>query len=399
MNDSEEKHKIVYIIGSLSSGGAERHLVELMKVLDQSLFVPVIYCMGEKGAFAEQVESMGIQVKAFHYMSRPAKGYADKGKEALALLRSLRKNLLADRPHIVHTYLFWSNAFGTIAAKLAGVRLVITSRRSLGLFKDGKPALQWIENMMNIFTDVVTTNSQEVLKDTLSREKFVEKKVTMIYNGVDIAKFVRVSKPSLLKRELHIPGDHIVVTNVANLAECKGHKEYLEAAAAVLRKTANITFLLAGRDRGMYAQLLELTERLGIGKHVRFLGSRSDVQEILNITDIQVLCSYEEGFSNAIIEGMACSLPLIVTDVGGNAEAVIDGHNGLVVPPRDVHALTDALLQLTGSDVERKSMGRKGRERVEKLFNLNVMESRYKEMYRRLLGHGRLPLERSGSDG
>ncbi|PYI57201.1 glycosyltransferase [Paenibacillus flagellatus] len=391
MNGSGEKLKIVYIIGTLIPGGAERHLIELMKSLDRSEFHPIVYCMNDKGVLAEQVEAMSIQVKPFGYKTDPTDSIGVKIKKVIRLILDLRKSLRKDRPQIVHSYLFWPNTFGTIAAKLAGIRFTITSRRSLGLFKNGRPMMQRIENAINLLTDVITVNSQEVLNDTVRREKYVRDKLALVYNGVDLNKFsTSPGMREVWKRELKIPADHLVITNVANLALCKGHVEFLEAAAELLKSNPKLTFLLIGRDRGMLDSLTDLARELKISNNVQFLGGCNNVEEILNTSDIQVLSSYEEGFSNAILEGMAVSLPMVVTNVGGNAEAVIDGYNGFVVPPKNSIALAKAMSRLIEDVGLRQTMGWRGRTRAESLFGLQAMADSYRSLYLELMDKGRI---------
>ncbi|RKN85658.1 glycosyltransferase [Paenibacillus ginsengarvi] len=383
MGGSRKKVRIVYIIGTLVPGGAERHVVELVKELDKDLFEPIVYCLREKGALASQVEQIGVPVKVMGIVNCCSR--LQFMKLILKVIWKMRNALKEDRPHIVHTYLYWANVYGVIAAKLAGIENIVTSRRSLGAYKDRKPWLQWIENMTNIFADVVTANSKEVYNDTLQREKFIAKKLTLIYNGVNESTFKRSHiDTESLRRKLHIPENHYVVTNVANLHSYKGHLEFVEAAAAVLRRQSNVCFLLVGRDAGMQSELERLVKHWDIADKVKFLGVRQDMVDILNITDIQVLSSYEEGFSNAILEGMACSLPLVVTRVGGNPEAVIDNFNGYVVLPRNSDQLKGAIMKLLSDHHARVAMGERGRKRVEELFTLKVMAQNYREMYCKL---------------
>jgi glycosyltransferase involved in cell wall biosynthesis len=349
--------------------------------MDKTKFDPIIYCLGEKGALARQVEDIGITVKEFGLNARvQTRGQQLRG--VFKIIRDMKNALKADRPYIVHTYLYWANIFGGIAAKLAGIKNIVTSRRSLGLYKDRKPWMQWVENMINLITDVVTANSQEVYKDTLRREKFIGKKMKLIYNGVNETVFQRNGQDySELKRQLQIPDHHIVVTNVANLIAYKGHREFIEAACSVLKVHDNVSFLLVGRDGGMQQELEKRVKECGITDKVKFLGTRQDIVEILNITNIQVLSSHQEGFSNAILEGMACSLPLVVTHVGGNPEAVIDDYNGYVVPPHNSEQLANALKKLLSDDSRRSAMGERGRQRIEELFTLRVMAQQYRKLY------------------
>ena len=377
------KIKIVYIIGSLRPGGAERHLVELVKVLNKDMFDPIIYCLSEKGALAGEAEAEGVSIRVFNLQNKRSKFLYIFA--VLKLIFKMYRNLKEDRPQIVHTYLYWANIFGGIAAKIAGVKYLITSRRSLGIYKDGKKIMQFMENIINIFTNIVTVNSKEVLRDTLKREKLVKHKIKLLYNGVDSKRFAKKVKNPILKKELSIPEDHVVITNVSNLIHYKGHPDFIEAVKIVLNKYPNITVLLVGRDGGMLAQLKEKVYQYGIQDKIQFLGSRKDIAEILNITDIQVLSSHEEGFSNAILEGMACSLPLVVTDVGGNAEAVLNGVNGFVVPAKSPEALADALMKLLENKKLMKSFGIESRKRIENYFTIEIMKENYEKLYLELL--------------
>jgi len=123
---------------------------------------------------------------------------------------------------------------------------------------------------------------------------------------------------------------------------------------------------------------------LGIGRNVRFLDSRNDIPDILNACDIGVLCSHQEGFSNAVLEGMASGLPMIVTDVGGNAEAVLDGECGIVVPPRDPARLAGAIVQLAVDPSLRARLGGAARRRTSEHFALDRAIAAYDALYRAL---------------
>jgi glycosyltransferase involved in cell wall biosynthesis len=133
----------------------------------------------------------------------------------------------------------------------------------------------------------------------------------------------------------------------------------------------------------------------GIARHVRFLGQRSDVPSLLRLADIAIHCSYEEGSSNAVLEAMAAGLPLVVTDAGGNAEAVLDGINGLVVPPRDPKALARAISQILHDRDLASKFGKASRKRVETEYSLAVCLDKYERLYRSLLA-GEEPIAAAG---
>jgi glycosyltransferase involved in cell wall biosynthesis len=128
-----------------------------------------------------------------------------------------------------------------------------------------------------------------------------------------------------------------------------------------------------------------LAKRLGVDEHIHWLGERSDAIAICSAADIGVLSSHQEGFSNSVLEGMAAGVAMVVTDVGGNAEAVMDGVSGLVVPARDPAALGQALLTLVNDERARQRMAQAGRQRVADNFSLTTCVNRYAGLYRALL--------------
>ena len=188
---------------------------------------------------------------------------------------------------------------------------------------------------------------------------------------------------------------------VANLIAYKGHADLLQALGRVRDDLPEGWVLLcAGRDDGPGDDLKAAATALGIGGGVRWLGERSDVPTLLACADIGLLCSHQEGFSNSILEGMAAGLPMIVTDVGGNPESVVDGVTGMVAPPRDPRALGDAILALARDPERRKAMGEAGRRRAVESFSLEACVARYERLYDTLNSNDRRPVTEvvSGDD-
>jgi serine/threonine protein kinase len=143
--------------------------------------------------------------------------------------------------------------------------------------------------------------------------------------------------------------------------------------------------LIVGRDDGAGFDIRALAKKLNIENKISFTGIRSDVASLMLASDIGLLCSHQEGFSNAILEAMAAGLPMIVTDVGGNPEAVLAGETGLVVPPHDPEALAESLVSLARDPLLRKTYGEAGRARLEAQFLLDSCVARYEALYRGLL--------------
>jgi glycosyltransferase involved in cell wall biosynthesis len=173
---------------------------------------------------------------------------------------------------------------------------------------------------------------------------------------------------------------------VANLISYKGHRELIEGLARVAERFPSPwQILLAGRDRGLRIELEALAEHRGIARNLRFLGECSEVPRLLAAADFGLLTSHEEGFSNVILEGMAAALPMIVTKVGGNPEAVLHERTGLVIPPKNPRAIGEAALRLARDHELRKRFGAAARSRVEQEFSIDRCVVAHAELYEQML--------------
>jgi glycosyltransferase involved in cell wall biosynthesis len=370
MSPPDKKIKIIYVIGSLQLGGAERQLSEIAVRLDKSKFDVEICCIAQGGPFEEYVTKHGVKVRIFNFYIKHGKynplSYFHVAREVSRIYRYFKES----KPDIVHAWLYTAYIVGVACARMAGVPHTIASRRSLGYFKDSNPLKQPLENFINKYTDHVLVNSKAVEEDVLQREKIDKNKISLIYNGVDIDRFHNQQERESIRNELGISDDSIVVGVVANLIHYKGHKELIESARIVKPEVPHSKFVFVGRDGGMKAELDEMINRYGLDDTILFTGDRTDVPRLLQAFDIVTLASHEEGFSNVLLEAMANGKPIVATDVGGNPESVKDGETGIIVPPRNPEKLARGLLRLLKDEKLRTSMGEKGFERVQEHFSI-----------------------------
>jgi len=287
----------------------------------------------------------------------------------------------------MHYFLPAAYLLGYPAARLAGARLHVMSRRSLNDYQlRGRWAAR-LERRYHRGMAAVVGNSRAVLAQ-LHEEGVDSSRLHLIYNGVDVEAFARGKERQAMRARLGIGSGEVVLTKVANLIEYKGHADLIEALGR-LRDLAAWRLLLVGRDHGRWESIAAQARRCGVADRIDWLGERDDVAEVLAASDVGLLCSHQEGFSNAILEGMAAGLPMVVTDVGGNAEAVIDGVTGRVVPPRDPGAIAAALQPLIADPERRRSMGAAGARRAREHFSLDACVAGYLRLYSELLGRGR----------
>ena len=373
------KIRLFYLIGTLDVGGAEGQLVQLLKGLDRERFSATVCCLSSAaGPYADDVRRLGIDVHEVGFRSlRPI----PRPDRLIGMFFRLARLIRSEQPDIVHGYLFWAYVLGTFAARVAGVRKVISSRRSLGHFKARKPHYLVLERISNAMTSIVIANSQAVRDDAIHQEQLVREKVIVIYNGVDSVEFSPTA-PTTIEQELGVAGASPIVTVIANFIRYKGHHVFFEAwKEVVAAHPAAVAILVGdGPERKKWEEWVDL-ERLR--SSVRFTGSRPDVASILAVTDIVAHPSLEEGFSNAILESMAAGRPVVATAVGGNPEAIEDGRTGLLVPAHDHRSFAKAILTLAADPARARRMGEEGRIRARRCFSIEQMVRNYESVYER----------------
>ncbi len=373
--------KILYVIVNLEVGGTERQLFELVSGLNPERFSPHVCCLRGGGPLSSELSRVGVPVTL---LKSPSLNYSRKIRTAhlfISQIYELYRFMRRERPVIVHGMLPMAFVTAGIAARLAGIPMLVTSRRSLGCYKEKRFALRQLENMVNLWTDEVVANSKAVGDDTLCRERIDGRRLSVIYNGVRIPEQKRwAGWKNLIGREIEGP----VVCLLANFYPYKGHRIFIDAAARVLKKIPGVKFLLVG-DGKLRPEIEGRIAELGLKDSVFLPGQRDDAVEILTGVDIAALASYEEGFSNVVLEAMALAKPVVATRVGGVPEAVEDGKTGLLVSPDDADGLAGAIVRLLENRGEAEAMGRAGMERARRVFTIEKMISSYEKLYDKLL--------------
>jgi glycosyltransferase involved in cell wall biosynthesis len=302
-------------------------------------------------------------------------------------LLSVLRELLAWRPDAVHFFLPEAYILGGLAAWCAGARPRVMSRRSLNAYQAAHPRAARVERWLHARTDALIGNSRAVCAE-LAAEGAAAGRIGLLPNGVVTAPPARSRAEA--RAALGLAPEALVILCVANLIPYKGHADLIEAFARARPSLPEAVLLLAGRDDGLGVALTAQAEARAVIDHVRILGARDDIPDLLAAADVFALASHEEGSPNAVIEAMAAGLPAVVTDAGGSPEAV--GDAGLVVPPQDPGALAAALVRL-GTDAElRASLGTAARARAAAEFSLEACIGRYVALYAGLAA-GRTPAE------
>lgn len=388
-----DKGRLLFVTLSLDVGGAERHLASVLPELARRGWPVTLYCTNRLGAYAADVERGGVEVIGPPVERKPGRqGTLDRLYASTRAGARLFSTIRRIRPAAVHFFLPEAYLIGAPTALFLRVPILIMSRRGLNLYQRNWPGAASVERSLHRHMTIVLANSRKVAAE-LESEGCPVDRIGLIYNGVALEGLDTPRDRRTIRSSLGIPQDAVVAIVVANLIPYKGHADLLEALGRIAGiLPSGFRVLCIGRDEGALPSLEGQRARLGLDRMVSFLGVRNDVADLLAASDLSILPSHEEGFSNAIIEAMAAGLPLAVTDVGGNPEAVINGTTGLVVPARSPELLAVAIEQLAGCANLRRRLGEAGRERAREMFTLAGCVDHYETLYRGLLA-GKSPSE------
>jgi glycosyltransferase involved in cell wall biosynthesis len=362
--------RIVFLLDQLNLAGAQKRAVNIARSLDSSRFEVQIVCLHAGGPLQPEIEAAGIDLTILAFDPSPW-SYRNVG-QLWRLTRVLRKR----SPSIVHTFSYWCTMYGSIASRLASVPVIITSRTSQYNLKPQGTIPRLLERTLNPLATTVVTISQAVKEDTINVEGIPEHKVELVYNGVDLGPTSKIGDEAEFRRSLGLSSGDSVVVMVANFHAYKRHETFLRAAREVLAERPDAKFLMLGRESGQLDQLKQMARDLGIADSVRWTGARTDIPDILGVSDIGVLCSETEALGNAILEYM-----VVAPRVGGIPEMVVHGKTGWLISIGDDEALGRYLLELLADPETARRMGSAGRERVRTTFSREEMVRGYTRVY------------------
>jgi glycosyltransferase involved in cell wall biosynthesis len=258
---------------------------------------------------------------------------------------------------------------------------IVCTRLSLGDYRDKNKLMARLENWTDSTFQLVHCKSRGILEDVVQREPIPRAKLRIVYNGLKTAAYEKPADVDALRSELGIPGDAKVIGSVANLHPYKGHLEIVRAGVQILERFPNTYFLFVGRAAGAEEAVREEVARLNRTDRFILAGERADVAQLLKCMDVFVLASHEEGFSNAVLEAMASSLPVVATAVGGNLEQVENEVTGFLVPSRQPDAMAEKFAYLLENKSRAEAMGRAGLGRVKELFSYEAMIAGMQSFY------------------
>lgn len=373
--------RVMHLVSSFHTGGSERQAVQLARLLQESGRYDVhLATLDGSGVLRDEIERMGLAEIPEYRLNR----FYDANM--MRQLRRFARLLTERRIDVVQTHDFYSNVFGMIGATLARVPVRIAARRETTGWRSA--AQKRVERMAYRLAHAVIANAEAVRQQLIS-EGAQANKIAVIYNGLDLE---RIRRPinvtdQALRASFGLPDerDLCFVTIIANLRHAvKDHPTFLRAAARAYQAYPQSRFILAGEGE-LTSALREMAGQLGIVDQTYFIGRTERVAELLAITDVCVLSSLAEGFSNSILEYMAAARPAVVTDVGGAREAITDGLTGFIVAAGDDRLMAERITMLLNEAEQAREMGRRARLVVEEKFSCRAQLEQTEALYNRLL--------------
>lgn len=372
------KPNVLQIVHGFIEGGSERQMIQMASLLHNSgEFEVHVASLSTGGVLRSEIERLQIPVIDF-----PLTSFYDS-----SMVQQTRRFVSYLKQHhieIVHSHDFYSNIFGMTGGTLARVRGRIASKRETTGTRS--LAQRTAERGAFKLAHAVVANAGAVKKH-LIEHGVAEQKIVVIYNGLDLTRFnLNGAAPETLARlNLEALRGRPVVTMVANFEyRVKDHPMLLRAAQRVTSEVPDAMFVIAGEGE-LRAETEKLATELGLRESCLFTGRCASVPDLLSASDVCVLSSQAEGFSNSILEYMAAGRAVVATNVGGASEAIVEGETGHLVNAGDDRAMAERLIGLLRNPEQRRTMGVNGRRRVEQTFSCETRLTNTIALYERFL--------------
>jgi glycosyltransferase involved in cell wall biosynthesis len=386
MPDQRNRVRITYVITRAETGGSQMHVLDLLEALRFEADLDLV--VGEEGFLTERARALGVPVTVFHELCPTVSPLKDI-RAAARLIRHLRTT----EPDLLHAHTSKAGILGRIAATATGTPAIFTAHTwafaegaSFGWKLIGLP----LERLAARFTTCIIHVSEANRRLALSRGVQASGMNVTIHNGI---------RQGTLRANPEIKKSCPQIAVVARFAHQKNHPLLIDALADV---STSYRLVLVG-DGPTRASVEAAVAAKGLQQKVVFLGNREDVEQILAESDIFVLPSRWEGFPLTVLEAMRAGLPVVASDVGGVAEAVIDGYTGYLFAPNDGQALRTRIDKLLRDEVLRGELGGNGERRFQALFTRSRMIDAVRGVYQQVLStpkrsrHFGLPLRKEVS--
>jgi len=364
-------HKILYIDSTARMfGGGQISLLELLAHMDRAKYNPLVI-VGEKGKLKHEIERLGVECQVIPMPSLKKLNLFLFLAGFWRIFNYARKRKVG----LIHCNTSRATLYAVPVAKILGISLVWQVR------------IPHPDNLLDRFLVPFCSQIIAVSQVVKSRfNRFKNAHIEVVYNGVDIKKFLPGSAKGDVRKKFHINNEDRVIGTVGRLSPEKGFEHLISAIRNMVKEYPRIKVLISGGGNEEYRHYLqEKINKLKLSSNIIFMGFYKDIPQILKCMDVYCLPSLSEGFNRSLLEEMACGLPVIATRVGGNIEIVQDGVNGLLVPPSNSERLADAIAELLRDREKARNMGFEGRRIVEENFSIEKNVEKIEAQYLQIL--------------
>jgi len=387
-------NKVVHIITRLDMGGSAQDMLLTCRELGRKYEIVLAHGLSIESqmtdreketvdrGISEAVEG-GVKVIALPSLVRRISPLQD-----LKALFYLWRLLIREKPSMVHTHTSKAGILGRLAAKLAGVPIIIHRPHGHVFYGHFGPLVSkcflLTERLMALITDRMVALTLAERNDHIALSVFSPEKIVMIHSGVDVDRFMNVRiNIAEKKRVLGLNSKGLVVGTVGWLLPIKGPMHLLKAMSNVWESHPETSLIFVGKG-DLEKELKEEARRMGVWDKVKFLGWRDDIPEIMQVLDVFVLPSLNEGMGRVLVEAMAAGKPVVASRVGGILDLVKEGQNGFLAEPGDEKGIAIAIKKLLENKKMRNKMGKRGRE-IAQDFSVEKMIEKIDVLYEALL--------------
>ena len=377
--DHDPRPLIAHVMYRFDVGGLENGIVNLINHMPEDAYRHAIISMTEITDFRQRIQRDDV---AFIALQK-------KPGHSLWLYPKLYRLFKELKPAIVHTRNLGALELA-VPAWLAGVpsRIHGEHGRDVGDLDGSSKKYQWVRRLYRPFVTYYIALSRD-LEQYLTRVVGMARlRVVQIYNGVDAERFSPALQRQPIKGCPFVDANEWILGTVGRMQTVKNQVDLAKAFALAIQMEPALKPVLRLVMVGggpLREEAIAILEQAGCAGNAWLPGERSDVPDVMRGLDCFVLPSLAEGISNTILEAMACGLPVIATDVGGNSELIEAGKTGVVVPAGDVPAMAREIVALATQREKARTMGLDGRKRVEQTFSMTAMVKQYQDLYDRCL--------------
>jgi len=361
--------RILFFIDNLNAGGKERRCVELLKGLNNLPDIDFEVVVMDKNIHYKEVFALNTKI---HFLIR-------KTQKDLTVFRKFYKICREYKPDIVHCWNDMTAVIAVPACRLLHIRLIN------GMVADA-PINKTLFNSKSIFYSKITFPFSDVIvansKAGLNAYKAPPQKSKVVYNGYNFKRNCQLKSKEAVRNQYKINTDYVVAM-VASFSQFKDYKTFYEAASLVLQKRSDVTFLAVGDNTGS-AESIRMVDNRFFQNHFRLLGKKSDIESIVNITDIGVLATFTEGISNSVLEFMAQQKPVVASFCDGTKEIIDNAITGFLVKTSDANEMAEKIQILLSDGILRKQMGELAQKKIQDSFTIEQMITNYTILYRQI---------------